>query len=575
MIDGLQLIDVQSAVAHSGDSGIFLRVLKGNIRIFTRGDFTRMSSRSGRHKEKHGLKSVVCQENRNEGTAARTRPFSFEEIMLRRKNKKLSGDVEEMIGEAEVISVKEIEKVSDRSVSGRGSRNSNDVLPVVNHASEDFLNVSTRKREDITARTGDRLETKREKDNRDGNRLMNKREKDSRDSETKKQASEDILRVSSRKKENNTTVTGERLVNDRYKDNRDRNNNRDRDNRDSTIKARATLNSEDSDKAKGGKVDRWDRGRRKNDDRSISHSENQSENRHARNLVRKDRYEERSRGNSEKESKNKHRVEDDERTRERNVVKKSKSGKWDDSETSKRKLLLIHQEESRQKRRRSRSKEHDKNRGRRSVSLSPRAQKRKSYNTSEQGELPSHSSKDKSRRQQSDDDRHRISSNGVNNHYRRHGESTSQLGGYSPRKRKTEAAVKTPSPPHWSHPEKKSATWDLPPVGADSNLIVSVISNVDTSNQTVASNRNQISVVDPTSSKTLKSLSGVLSNATIDSIQLTQATRPMRRIYVENLPASVSEKDVMEYLNNFLVSSGVTHVQGSEPCISCNVSLYK
>lgn len=526
-----------------------------------------MSSRSSRHKEKHGLKSVVYQESRDEGTAARTRPFSFDEIMLRRKNKKLSGDVEDMIGEAEDISVKEIEKVPDRSVSGRGSRNSNDVLPVVKHASEDFLNLSSRKREDINARTGDRVVNKRERDNRDGNRLVNKRDRDSRDSETKKLASEDILRVSSRKKEDNTAVTGERLVNDRYKDNRDR------DNRDRAIKSRATLNREVSDKAKRGKDDRWDHGRRKNDERSISHSENQSENRHARNLVRKDRYEERSRGNTEKESKNKHRVEDDERTRERSVVKKNSSGTWDDSEASKRKLLHIHQEESRQKRRRSRSREHDKDRGRRSVSLSPRAQKRKSYNTSEQGELPSHSSKDKSRRQQSDDDRHRISSNGANNHYRRHGESTSQLGGYSPRKRKTEAAVKTPSPPHWSHLEKKSATWDLPPVGADSNLIVSVISNVDTSNLTVASNRNQISVVDP--AKTVKALSGVLSNATIDSIQLTQATRPMRRIFVENLPASVSEKDVMEYLNNFLVSSGVTHVQGSEPCISCSVSLYK
>ncbi|KAG5560414.1 hypothetical protein RHGRI_003657 [Rhododendron griersonianum] len=522
-----------------------------------------MSSRSSRHKEKHGLKSVVYQESRDEGTAARTRPFSFDEIMLRRKNKKLSGDVEDMIGEAEDISVKEIEKVPDRSVSGRGSRNSNDALPVVKHASEDFLNLSSRKREDINARTGDRVVNKRERDNRDGNRLVNKRDRDSRDSEAKKQASEDILRVSSRKKEDNTAVTGERLVNDRYKDDRDR------DNRDRAIKSRATLNREVSDKAKRGKDDRWDHGRRKNDERPISHSENQSENRHARNLVRKDRYEERSRGNSEKESKNKHRVEDDERTRERSVVKKNSSGKWDDSEASKRKLLHIHQEESRQKRRRSRSREHDKDRGRRSVSLSPRAQKRKSYNTSEQGELPSHSSKDKSRRQQSDDDRHRISSNGANNHYRRHGESTSQLGGYSPRKRKTEAAVKTPSPPHWSHPEKKSATWDLPPVGADSNLIVSVISNVDTSNLTVASNRNQISVVDP--AKTVKALSGVLSNATIDSIQLTQATRPMRRIFVENLPASVSEKDVMEYLNNFLVSSGVTHVQGSEPCISCSI----
>ncbi|XP_039048803.1 splicing factor U2af large subunit B-like [Hibiscus syriacus] len=59
------------------------------------------------------------------------------------------------------------------------------------------------------------------------------------------------------------------------------------------------------------------------------------------------------------------------------------------------------------------------------------------------------------------------------------------------------------------------------------------------------------------------------SSLSFDSVQLTEATRPMRRLYVENVPASASEKAMMESFNNFLLSSGISHIHRTKPCISC------
>ncbi|GMI69865.1 hypothetical protein HRI_000655800 [Hibiscus trionum] len=131
-----------------------------------------------------------------------------------------------------------------------------------------------------------------------------------------------------------------------------------------------------------------------------------------------------------------------------------------------------------------------------------------------------------------------MSSNGSSGHHRRHSGSTSGLGGYSPRKRKTESAVRTPSPVHRST-EKRTAKWDLAP--AETENVVS----------------GKPLVVASTSSLSL------------DSVQLTEATRPMRRLYVENVPASASEKAMMESFNNFLLSSGINHIRRTKPCISC------
>jgi splicing factor U2AF subunit len=193
-------------------------------------------------------------------------------------------------------------------------------------------------------------------------------------------------------------------------------------------------------------------------------------------------------------------------------------------------------------------------------------------------ELSSHSVKERSGRQQSDAENNQLTNSSSSRHQRRHGGFASGLGGYSPRKRKTEAAIKTPSPAKRS-PEKKSAKWDLAPEETNNVFPAVILSNFQSPNQTASSNIHEVVSAVPVVSAPMKPLSGVslssLSTAmkvATESIQLTQATHPIRRLYMENIPASASEKAVMDCLNNFLISSGVHHIQGTQPCISCIVS---
>lgn len=480
-------------------------------------------SRSNRPKEKYGKSTELYLDNFKEGTAARTRPFSFDEIMLRRKNKKLYGDVKDGAGEEGNISRKDIVKnVSDCYESDKGYKHNEDSFPgAINHSSEDFVKVSSRKKDENTSM-------------KEGN-LGKVKDKESHNSEDK---------------------------------------------------LKAKPNKGMTDKSKEGKINQRVHGRKKIDERSrrsSDDSESEPEKKFSRDSVGKDRYADRSR-KSEKESKRKHRTGEDEKNRERNSMKKHDPGKRHESEfldrKERRESPPSRYEESRPKRRRSRSRERDKDRDKRSSSLSPRAQKRTSHHGREHAELSSHSLKDRSGRQHSDADRNRISNNGSSSHFRRHGGSASGLGGYSPRKRRTEAAIKTPSPTNRS-PEKKNAGWDLPPSRTDGMNAGSVLSSLQVLKPTVSSNADElpsaVPVAVPVTATTAKPplpriYSDAVSknkNVSIDSIQLTQATRPMRRLYVENLPVSSSEKALMECLNNFLLSSGINHVQGTPPCISC------
>ncbi|KAH1259728.1 Splicing factor U2AF subunit [Glycine max] len=84
----------------------------------------------------------------------------------------------------------------------------------------------------------------------------------------------------------------------------------------------------------------------------------------------------------------------------------------------------------------------------------------------------------------------KVSTNGSSGHHHRHGGSTSGLGGYSPRKRKSEAAVKTPSPSKHSV-EKKRAGLDLPPAGTNNPSAV-VSSSFLVSNCAVLSNNHDV-----------------------------------------------------------------------------------
>jgi len=224
-----------------------------------------------------------------------------------------------------------------------------------------------------------------------------------------------------------------------------------------------------------------------------------------------------------------------------------------------------------------RSKSREREDRRRSPSFSPRAH-RKTYQDGERKDLSMLSLSDSSRKKHSDD-KTRASTNDSNNHHRRyrHSSPASGLGGYSPRKRKSETDKKTPSPSKDS-PEKKRAGWDLPPVGTDPTLAL-VSSGFELSNHSVLSSMHDLASATSLNPSIVKPLPVSFFNAVstgkndIDSVQLTQATRPMRRVYLENLPASASEKVVMDCFNNLLLSSGANHIQQTRPCISCTVSL--
>ncbi|KAK3016932.1 hypothetical protein RJ639_007559 [Escallonia herrerae] len=471
-------------------------------------------SRSSRQKEKYGNNEEKYQDKYNEGTAARTRPFSFDDIMLKRVNKRQSEDVKPVPEGSRNRSGKDIVEGVSNHVKSDRHRHRDSVPADVKKASEDLEKVSSRKKEDSSSR-------------REG-KLVKGNEKVSRDLESKLKATPD--------------------------------------------------RNYSGDKAKGGKADGRAHRKRKNEEWSSDNFDNEHEKRHSRDLVARERHADRSSGKYDKESKRKNQN-DDERSRDRN------SGKKHDLETAERKgkkeSSQLPQEDSRSKRRRSRSREHDKDRARKSISLSPRQHKRTSYDVHEHGELPSHSSKGRSGRIHSDVERKKISFNGSSSDYRRNGDSARRLGGYSPRKRRTEAAIKTPSPTNRS-PEKRSATWDLPPIRTESKSTGSVPYNFQSANQTVSSTKQDLSSMISVTSSTPKPVVGVLSgasplkiNASVDSVQLTQATRPMRRVYVENLPASATEEAVMECLNSFLLSSGVIHVQATQPCISCIINKEK
>ncbi|CAN0904800.1 Splicing factor U2AF 65 kDa subunit [Linum grandiflorum] len=236
-----------------------------------------------------------------------------------------------------------------------------------------------------------------------------------------------------------------------------------------------------------------------------------------------------------------------------------------------------HYRESNLKRRRSRSREHKKI-NRSSASMSLRTQKHESFGGRVHDSLSSHS-KGRSERQHLDEEKRKIV-NGSSTQFVTNS-PPSGLGGYSPRKRKSEAAVKTP-PPTKRSPEKKSAKWDRAPKGKKETLSASIHANDLLSNQHSSSIMREVVNTVPISSDPGPSLLGASAssllktkNIPIESVQLTQSTRPIRRLYVENVPASASEKAVMDFLSNSLISYGVNHVPGTQPCISCIINKEK
>ncbi|KAL7616612.1 hypothetical protein Lser_V15G02857 [Lactuca serriola] len=197
---------------------------------------------------------------------------------------------------------------------------------------------------------------------------------------------------------------------------------------------------------------------------------------------------------------------------------------------------------------------------RRSNSPSPKGNKPRLHDVKDHEELLSSSHSSKAGRFDPNLDRKRVSNNGLINKPKRHDSSVSRLGGYSPRKRRNEA----PSPTDSSPVKIESKT---------PNSLTSFLPNLMSLNKIELPNMVPLTPSVPIPKPTFGVLSfPSLMNTSVDSVQLTQATRPKRRIYVENLPSSASEAAVVEWLSGYLRPYGLNHLQSTNPCISCIVN---
>ncbi|XP_073395039.1 uncharacterized protein [Physcomitrium patens] len=194
---------------------------------------------------------------------------------------------------------------------------------------------------------------------------------------------------------------------------------------------------------------------------------------------------------------------------------------------------------------------------------------------------------------------------------------SSGLGGYSPRRRRSEAAVKTPSPPPRSPIRLKTRAWDMVPAGIDSKVVaalaaahtaqqqqqqqVSMAPLVPMSVMTAPHKLNAAAAVAAAAAAASQShLSAMLPSLLLQqqqqvqqqvngvsgsgggsgggglsTVTLTQATRSIRRLYVGNVPSTVSDGELMEFMNAAMLSANAHHIPGTKPCINCIVNIEK
>ncbi|KAL1562153.1 hypothetical protein AAHA92_04761 [Salvia divinorum] len=515
-------------------------------------------ARSDSQKEIHGNTNEMSLEDILDGTSARTRPMSYDEIMRRRKNKKdtaqqvssSSGAVDSELAQENMEKASDIQeclpRISDDSKPVVEGRNINDSVKVRSRRKSD-INAS-RKNENLVQDNDDRSRYPDAKSKDKGDRIPRRNRVLDEKFEGRNHGSrktDDLSRVSS------DNGLDKRKDSESYKQDR--------------VSERSRVKSEIV-KAQPHKDERQIYRKRKTDEQIGSDSDHEHKKRDVRDVRKTDNLNARGREKSVKEKKHKHHSEVD-KSRGRDSVKRN------DSVRKGTEPARTYLEESRSKRRRSQSLDREKNVGRKSLSQSPKAYKHTSKDKREIAEQSSHSTKDKSGREHSIVDNKRIHSTGSNSHYRRNTNNSSGLGGYSPRKRKTEAAAKTPSPTRRS-PEKRAAGWDLQPVEKESVLATSTLFNLNATSQKLSLYNVEYPSITPVAPPVVKpigiSLHSISSQLhAVESIQLTQATRPKRRLYLENLPVSASEKDLIECINKRLLSSGVNYVQGTQPCISC------
>lgn len=546
-------------------------------------------TRSSRKKE-YGASNKLSEDNCTGGTAARTRPFSFDQIMLQRKQKKQPADVKEVIG-GKQLGEDTTEKVPDAVKSYR-KRNKDYLHDDERHAFEDSVDLNSQKKDEGKLFNVNKESHKSERKSKTSPKRRSnvvdrakRGEIDEHDYEKRKNSKYNNFEKESERKHSRHYVTEDEHAK-RNRGNTGQEGKRKHRNEDDR-KAKDRNETKKHDSSKGREPEPKEiRGRKEPSKvlnevpqlkrrRSRSRErDNDSGRRSISPLPRAHKVKHVSHAVRDQGELSVHSSKDKRKISNREFNSPEPKEKIENKEPSK-----VVYEDSRLKRRRSRSRERTRDTVRRSISLSPRAHKHVSHAVRGQGELPAQSSKDRSGRSNSDFDSARMSNNGFSGHHRRHGSSASKLGGYSPRKRRTESAAKTPSPTIRS-PEKRSAGWDHPPSKSESSFNGSLLSNLQSSAQIISANVPHVSMTVPVTSNTTMAGVGVTFTAlsprvetSLDSIQLTQATRPSRRLYVENLPTATSEESVMKCIDKFILSSGGHHVQGTHPCISCIVSV--
>eukprot|EP00850_Spirogloea_muscicola_P001777 SM000006S19542 [mRNA] locus=s6:1389202:1406508:+ [translate_table: standard] len=77
-------------------------------------------------------------------------------------------------------------------------------------------------------------------------------------------------------------------------------------------------------------------------------------------------------------------------------------------------------------------------------------------------------------------------------------------------------------------------------------------------------------------SLTLPMLAGQLSaGGAAAAATPSQTTRPARRLYIGNVPSTVSGDELMEFMNAAMLSASLNHLPASKPCINCTVNAEK
>uniref|UniRef100_A0ACD5TTQ2 Uncharacterized protein n=1 Tax=Avena sativa TaxID=4498 RepID=A0ACD5TTQ2_AVESA len=517
---------------------------------------------SSRAQDEKGSERATSSE-----TAARTRPLSIQEILLRRE-KKAAAEAKKAAAEAKKAKkeVQDNEKGKlNHSESGRGHKSRKDLTDVPVEGSkkesirdaprEDSKKVDVRHMSSKEGSKKDKpRETSKKENLKDGSKMD-----DLKDAPKvpRKDDQRDAPKKGSKKEKSNVRDDGQSAGKEKDKDAR------------SSHKLSTNMRGRPAESKDGnhGEI------RARNGDMERSEYLKGPVKRWNGEPVHNDRIKERS-DMLRNEGKRKIRGFDDQRRPDVDLpaLKKHDSARFQvsrhyDRNDGRREYGKAYVEDPRPKRRRSRSREHDQGRRDRSFSLSPRAQRR-SYHGHDHDNYPPG-------RKYAENDRHRTSGNGGHGggSYQRY---ESPLGGYSPRKRKTvlqDEQVSTKiTPPAVRSPEKKPATWDQAPAGADQ-------SDFFTTLQPIVSQTSSVSVSFSTTKPTPASkLETILSgnSSSIDSVQLTQSTRPLRRLHIENLTSSASEDMLIGCLNDFLLSSGVNHIQRSkQPCLSCTINKEK